>query len=246
MGDFHDDLRVGQRGEAELQQMLERHPLTVRLQDARSEDAWRRRGVDYVWSRRRHLGIEEEIEQIEIEVKTEQRYTGKLFLETVSNCGTGKPGWFHTSTASFVASGFLDRRRWYVWSLAKMRHFVEGRALERRKAKTTGPTGSVLYETEGLLLPLDTQGLYDDILVATADGEWRNPENDATAARLLIHKNAPGWGMGRIVHLGATNVVCQFEGPGEKRLQILAVLAQGLLIWADDGAPLAEHDLLAL
>lgn len=56
---------------------------------------------------------------VTIELKTEQRTTGNLFLETWSNLrfGGSQPGWLHTLQAEWLWYSFLDEKAVYM-----MRH----------------------------------------------------------------------------------------------------------------------------
>lgn len=49
-----------------------------------------------------------------IEIKTEQQYTGNLFIETWSNKSRDTLGWFHACHADWLWYYFLDDRKLYV------------------------------------------------------------------------------------------------------------------------------------
>lgn len=147
MGDFGQDLALGQTGELQVLSALRRHRHTHHVDDVRDDPDWQTRGVDFVWhADEGHFSVE---------VKTEEKTTGNLFLETISNCTTGEAGWLFTSEADLVAYGFLDGPRWLLFPLLPLRECIARRPdLPTRRARTTAHDGT-LYETEGVLLSLD-------------------------------------------------------------------------------------------
>jgi hypothetical protein len=60
---------------------------------------------------------------IGLELKTEERHTGNLFIETWSNKEHWNPGWIYTSLADYMLYHFLDREVCYVISMKALKKF---------------------------------------------------------------------------------------------------------------------------
>ena len=61
---------------------------------------------------------------VSIELKSEHRYTGNIFLEIWSNFNTQRKGWFLTSHANEIWYHFLDTNMLYIVGLEKLRQWV--------------------------------------------------------------------------------------------------------------------------
>jgi hypothetical protein len=64
--------------------------------------------------------------RLTMEVKTEERHTGNLFLEVWSNRKTGRPGWMETCRSDVIGLLFLDREVCYVYDFARLREWANG------------------------------------------------------------------------------------------------------------------------
>jgi hypothetical protein len=60
---------------------------------------------------------------IGIELKTEEKHTGNLFIETWSNKSRWNPGWIYTSLADYLLYHFLDCGVCYVLSMRALKQF---------------------------------------------------------------------------------------------------------------------------
>jgi hypothetical protein len=61
-----------------------------------------------------------------VELKAEEKFTGNVFLETMSNWHSSRYGWFLTSSAFQVWYVFLDLRTVYVLPLGVLRRWFWG------------------------------------------------------------------------------------------------------------------------
>jgi len=107
-----------------------------------------------------------------VEVKTEERFTGNLFLETWSNrnlsergsyvCRGNNPGWLFKSSSELLFYYFLTNDRLYVFDLFRLKQWAfvspgglgfDGRLSDFREV----PQGrySQLNETRGRIVPLE-------------------------------------------------------------------------------------------
>jgi hypothetical protein len=234
MGNFQDDLAFSRKGVHYVVRLLSSYPATTNVLDVQDDPKWRTRGVDLLWS----VGAEVRL----IEVKYERRFTGNLFLETISNCTTGARGWLKTSTATWIAFGFADASRWFFAQLDSLRqHALSESTLERKRSRTTTTGGGVLYETEGVLLPIASA---QALLRCSLDSALRTPTLDSPRAGTVVHLRRPEWGLGEIVHLSPRDILCRFEAFGQVRLRIDLVLTRGWLLSANTMRPLTPDDLL--
>lgn len=62
-------------------------------------------------------------EVVGLEIKTEKRHTGNLFIETWSNKSRNREGWIFTTQADYVLYHFQDRNVCYVLSMRRFRDF---------------------------------------------------------------------------------------------------------------------------
>ena len=62
-----------------------------------------------------------------MELKTERRYTGNLFVETWQNREWGTPGWLHTSRASLLWTYYIDADLLVGVSLPSLRQWLLSR-----------------------------------------------------------------------------------------------------------------------
>ena len=102
-----DTFKLGDKGEAVIKYGLKRvyaDPRTV-PKDINTQLKY----GDFVCPGFGEIGIQ----HLKIEVKTEQKYTGNLFFETMSNVDTGRDGWIATSTADELYYLFWDVARGY-------------------------------------------------------------------------------------------------------------------------------------
>lgn len=229
MGDFEGDRGIGRLGEERFFDMLRRHPLTERIEDVTGDPAWRARGADVLWRAEGRV--------LAIEVKTERRATGNLFLETRSRAEDDVPGWFAASRADVVAYGVLELDRWIVFDLEAMRAFVRHLPpLRHVLSKTSGRDGAVLYHTEGALLPLATPGL-DRVVVTAVEGRFRAPGSHAPRGPIVLHAERPRWGLGEVVRRRRDGVRCVFEGLPEP-VDLPPAEALRVLLRAQDRLPL--------
>jgi len=231
VGTFEQDQRLGREGEEAFKGMLISDPLHVQLEDVRDDPESRLRDVDFIWTTSRG--------RYQIEVKTEQRFTGNVFLETVSNTSTGSTGWFESSAADYIAQGFLDDRRWYLYSLRDLRRAVEPirRELKIARARTLAPRGG--YRTEGILLPIASLQ-FRFALLRTIEKVVTPGKTLAPLEGAIVHRTL---GIGAIVSLSDRFVVCSFGvKPKHVRLDLQAVLDRQLLR-APDGTPLGRGSL---
>lgn len=59
-----------------------------------------------------------------LEFKAEVRDTGNLFMETWSNMGTFRQGWFYTSKADILVYHFLDTGRCFAMPFKRLREWA--------------------------------------------------------------------------------------------------------------------------
>ncbi|NJK31888.1 MAG: hypothetical protein HC927_05450 [Deltaproteobacteria bacterium] len=158
MVNYKKDLKFGLSNKAKFHELLTAVPGTEKVEPV--VDGWRN-GVDLSWHYRGEVK--------NILVRSERRYTDNIFLETLSNSRTGKPGWYETSNADYLAYGFVGCKEWpmyplwYVFSFSELREYVSNlpimkRARGSRKeessfARTTNGTGYE-YKSRGLVLGL--------------------------------------------------------------------------------------------
>lgn len=146
MSQYRSDAKLGAIGVSRAAAFLRGGDGTSVL-DVQDDPAFQCIGIDLLWS----LG---EGAPVHVEVKFERRFTGNLFLETTSNCSTRSAGWLYTTQADLVMYGFQDRSAWWIFDPAGLRVWPGLRGLRVARAKTWDEEGRVLYETEGLLLPI--------------------------------------------------------------------------------------------
>lgn len=91
---YRKDLRFGRESKDLLEKILAAMPTTIKVRRLSPHKT----GLDMIW-------VQKDQERSVI-VKTERKYLGSLFLETVSNHQTGKPGWFRTTAADVLIYGF--------------------------------------------------------------------------------------------------------------------------------------------
>lgn len=65
-----------------------------------------------------------------VEIKTETKWTGNLFLETWSNKHRGRPGWLFTLNADMLLYHFSDRNVLYSIPFQRLQRWAEGLEVE--------------------------------------------------------------------------------------------------------------------
>jgi hypothetical protein len=68
---------------------------------------------------------------VSVEIKTEQRFTGNLFLEHWSNLSRLTPGWMVTLRADLLFYAFEDRGRVFILDLPKLQQWAFREATSR-------------------------------------------------------------------------------------------------------------------
>ena len=100
---FTECNKIGMKGEAVIDFLLRRY--YNRVEETEKNIEKQLELADFVIPQSESLGIKREI----IEVKTEEKWTGNLFFETVSNEGIDRAGWAFTSTADTFYYLFWDK-----------------------------------------------------------------------------------------------------------------------------------------
>lgn len=166
MGEYSDDLKVGQANKSSLAKLLNGVPGTTLIEPI--SEGWRS-GTDLRW---KYNG-----EDKTVLVRSEKRYSGSIFLETMSNSLTRKPGWYFTSKADYLAYGFVPHKSegkhsrsspihpfWFFFSFDGLRRHVAQMELaysprhpetERKNTKSIR-VSSYNYHSEGLLLDINS------------------------------------------------------------------------------------------
>ena len=87
---------------------------------------------------------------VNVELKSEQRHTGNLFLEVFGNLRAGVPGWlYHYADTTRLAYAFNDCHRLYVCEMGNLRRWAHGESQQ----------AGCLYRLEDF--PARTQGRYE-------------------------------------------------------------------------------------
>lgn len=88
-----------------------------------------------------------------IEIKSERRYTGNLFLESWSNY-PHKPGWMHTLDADYIFYHFIDRNILYIIDFPALKEWAfDWKFLEIYPEKPQGKY-TQLNDTRGYIVPI--------------------------------------------------------------------------------------------
>ena len=95
------------------------------------------RGVDYILDGPSVKGIE-------LELKTEQKFTGNLFLESWADAWNAEPGWLLTINPDILACLFLDVNKLFLMNFADLKgwYFGSGRFVSAKRVRVNAhPTG---------------------------------------------------------------------------------------------------------
>ena len=164
MGEYTVDLKFGQANKLYFGNLLKRVPGTTSVTPI--PDGWKK-GTDLRW--------EYDGEEKKVLVRSEKRYSGNIFLETMSNSLTRKPGWYFTSKADYLAYGFIPQRNdgknrqnhptqplWFIFSFDNLRRYVAQMNLTYSRPETERVNAKGVkfspynYRSEGLLLDINS------------------------------------------------------------------------------------------
>lgn len=137
------------------------------------------RGVDYILSG-------PEVENIEVELKTEQRFTGNFFLETWADAWNAQPGWLMTINPDVLAYQFLDVGRLYLMNFRDLKgwYFGSGRFVSGKRVKVSAhPTGRY---TVGHIIPIEE--IADNVNVMEIQLPHTSMVNEITIEALIHRK----------------------------------------------------------
>lgn len=91
---------------------------------------------------------------VEYKSGIQTRYTGNIFLETISVDVTDTPGWVYTCRADFIFYAALLNQKILVFRPSKLRAEIEGLRASFPEVKTAHQQNQG-YNTHGVLVPLD-------------------------------------------------------------------------------------------
>lgn len=237
MGIFELDLAVGKEGEKLAFDALASNPQTEALSDVSDDPAYRRMGIDFLWTRK---GLEQ---PLRIEVKTARRRTGEIFLEVSSNDEKGYPGWLKTSSADILVWVVLAPAAAYILDLHRLRAIASIHMLPTRCTRTNGPDGRVLYRSSGKALAIHCPEFACSLIDVGFDAI--RERSLLPAPSLLIRSTvAPEWGYGFPIARDSKLAIVRFENRAtDVRLHLSALRT---LINVTTGLPIAESDLSQL
>lgn len=166
MSQFLSDLDTEEQGRVLVTPLLESwtakgYPL-LWTESADQAEFWQREIGDVLLTRQE----DDSVKHYGIELKTEQKFTGNLFIETWSNRSFGRQrqGWIYTSKADFLVTVFIDVKaavvvrmsQLFAWcfELQRLRQYAEHTVKQslngQQLNKTTGVPVSIDALSRGI------------------------------------------------------------------------------------------------
>lgn len=144
---FKEMLEVGEIGEVAAERLLPQLYPNYKLIDVRQQANWQEKDVDYL------LALAADV--ISLEVKTDRRMgeTGNIYVELVSNVGTGRKGWFYYCQAEQIAFYDTENEELHIVSYSDLQQTMKT-AYAREITITAYEGNGYTKQRKGALLPI--------------------------------------------------------------------------------------------
>lgn len=149
--EFSESLVMGEIGEVQILDYLEKSPTISRIIDVRKEKLYQKIDVDLVV-------VMNTGEELKLEIKTDSYKSGNLFYEWTSAVETGSVGCMEKTQADYLFYYFINLQTMYIFEMDRYREwFNENKSMfdflgYRKTLKNRRYNGGT-YETVGYAFP---------------------------------------------------------------------------------------------